>query len=170
MLIANCWMQVKFNQGVYSLLRDIIPSSGSAQWVQGYSVAGPRQEFPEQVSLLFTSPPYLGLEVYTTKGDPEGIQAADLSRQPVAEFRNRYKSMLCLWGALVKDGGWAVFRVGDVSTKEVSCSLLAAHRLLTLSKPVGGGERAVHPVHTFSIDTYLPWVNPISMQAHPPRV
>jgi len=117
MLIADCWMQVKFNQGVYSLLRDIIPSSGSAQWAQGDSVAGPRQEFPEQVSLLFTSPPYLGLEVYTTKGDPEGIQAADLSRQPVAEFRNRYKSMLCLWGALVKDGGWAVFRVGDVSTK-----------------------------------------------------
>ena len=123
---AGCWVQVDFNKDVYSLLGNIIPSSGSARWVQGDSVAGPRQEFPEQVSLLLTSPPYLDVEVYTTKDDPEGVKAADLSRQPVAEFRKRYKSMLCLWGALVKDGGWAVFRVGDVSTKEVSGSLLAA--------------------------------------------
>ena len=44
------------------------------------------------------------------------------------KFRKAYFDILKRWGAMVKPGGWAVFRVGDVWTKEVmpSAKLLLA--------------------------------------------
>jgi hypothetical protein len=74
----------------------------SSEWVKGLT--------PESYDLLFTCPPYLGLERYSD--DP-----ADLSNLSTADFEARYGRILAGCTAALRPNRFAVIVVGDVRDK-----------------------------------------------------
>lgn len=67
--------------------------------------------FNKEFDLVFSCPPYMGLEKYSDMND-------DLSNMNDNDFYHKYKSIINKSCRLLKQGGYAVFVVGDLRDKD----------------------------------------------------
>lgn len=90
---------------------EILEINNQPQWYCGDSDLVLDDEFIIEYDLLFSCPPYMGLEVYSDL--PE-----DLSNMKDADFEIKYNSIIKKSCKLLKKGGYAVFVVGDLRDKK----------------------------------------------------
>jgi len=86
---------------------EILEVTNQPQWYCGDSDEVLNDKFIIEYDLLFSCPPYMGLEVYSDLPD-------DLSNMNDAEFITKYNSIIDKSCKLIKRGGYAVFVVGDL--------------------------------------------------------
>lgn len=90
---------------------EILEINNQPQWYCGDSDDVLNDKFIVEYDLLFSCPPYMGLEVYSDL--PE-----DLSNMKDADFEIKYNSIIKKSCKLLKKGGYAVFVVGDLRDKK----------------------------------------------------
>lgn len=90
---------------------DVLKINNQPQWYCGDSDLVLDDNFRIEYDLLFSCPPYMGLEVYSDL--PE-----DLSNMNDEAFIIKYNSIIKKSCRLLKKGGYAVFVVGDLRDKQ----------------------------------------------------
>jgi DNA modification methylase len=90
---------------------EILEINNQPQWYCGDSDLVLNDKFIIDYDLLFSCPPYMGLEVYSDL--PE-----DLSNMKDVDFEIKYNSIIKKSCNLLKKGGYAVFVVGDLRDKK----------------------------------------------------
>jgi DNA modification methylase len=89
---------------------NILDLNNQPNWYVGDSNELLDEKFKQEFDLVFSCPPYADLEVYS---DLEG----DISNKKYPEFIELYKSIIKKSCDKLKDGGFAVFVVGEVRDK-----------------------------------------------------
>jgi len=89
----------------------ILGAGNQAEWVTGDSEKTLDQIKNLSADMIFSCPPYLDLEVYSD--DPD-----DLSTMKDDKFEEKYQKIISKCFDKIKDGGYAVFVVGDVRDKK----------------------------------------------------
>lgn len=89
----------------------ILPLNNQPQWYIGDSNKVLDTNFQQQFDLIFSCPPYAYLEVYSSLED-------DISNMSYDDFLKVYRSIIKKSAAHLKEGGFAVFVVGEIRDKK----------------------------------------------------
>jgi len=89
----------------------ILPLNNQPQWYVGDSNKVLDTNFKQQFDLVFSCPPYAYLEVYSDLED-------DISNMSYDDFLKVYRSIIKKAAAHLKEGGFAVFVVGEIRDKK----------------------------------------------------
>lgn len=89
----------------------ILPLNNQPQWYIGDSNKVLDTNFQQQFDLVFSCPPYAYLEVYSDLED-------DISNMSYDDFLKVYRSIIKKAAAHLKEGGFAVFVVGEIRDRK----------------------------------------------------
>lgn len=90
---------------------NILPLNNQPQWYVGDSNKILNTNFSHRFDLIFSCPPYAYLEVYSDLED-------DISNMNYEDFLNVYKSIIKKAATHLKEGGFAVFVVGEIRDRK----------------------------------------------------